>query len=71
MAHPTLIEVLDPRNEFLVKFTSLLLRKPLVGNYVIKELSSVTVLHYHKEVLLCFNYLYLLENDLDLPHKAE
>lgn len=52
MAHPTLVEILYARNEFLVKFACLLLRQPLMLDDVVKELPAGRVLHDHEEILL-------------------
>ena len=57
MADSTLMDILNPWDQLLEKLASLFLLKSLMSNYVIKELSTRTVLHDKEEFSLGFNDL--------------
>ena len=57
MTDPTLMDVLDTRDELQIELTGLLLAESGVPDDVVEELSSVAVLHDHVELLLSLNNL--------------
>lgn len=63
MTDPTLVQVLDAADEFLVELGSLGFVESRISDDKVKELASVCVLHDHKELLLRFD-------DLDARGKA-
>jgi len=57
MTDSTLVNVFDSRNQFKVELAGLFLSKPGVSHDIIKEFSTVCILHDHIELLLSLNNL--------------
>ena len=57
MANTTLVEVLNTTDELPVEFGSLFLIKTSISDDKVKKFSSISMLHDHKELLLCFDDL--------------
>jgi len=53
------VKVLDSGDELTVKFGRLLLGQARVTHYVVEELATICILHYHEKLLLCLDDLYI------------
>ena len=57
MADATFVEVLNATDKLPVEFCSLSFIKSSISDDKVKKLSSIGMLHDHKELLLCFDDL--------------
>ena len=57
MTYVYCVDVLNASNEVLIKAASLSLSESLLWDNVVKQLASMTVLHYHIVLCFCFNDL--------------
>ena len=75
MANAALMDVFNSRNQFEIELAGLLFGESSVPDDIVKQLTTVCVLHDHIELLLCLNNFIELYNvgvahllkNLDLP----